>query len=312
METKTEYVTEDDRYEVRDNRTEKRFFIDNAIIQDYGPKIGVYGIAVYSALCMHSKPSTQRCWPSHRTIAEEIGCSPPKVKEALRQLETLKLIRVEPHFDAKTGRQTSNTYTLLDPPPVTDTPDTTDTRPQYHDRSTMNNPKNEQSQEEHGADAQHAADLALFGGDEKPTTNPATERVQRMRAKFGDDPILIGGVTAQARQEQTLRTTPEENIPTGDSKAPAVLEFKRATGYMPPKPWRAKIIQYVGDKPNDLQRWYAVCDAWVGCGWNPRNAKGMIDFYILEQIPGSTHGGRPMNSTNRDPNVAYSSDMVVM
>lgn len=147
METAAQYQTEDDRHEVRDARTENRFFVDNIIVQGYGPKIGVYGIAVYSALCMHSKPSTQKCWPSHRTIAEEIGCSPPKVKEALRQLEILKLIRVEPHYDSQSGRQTSNTYTLLDPPPITDTPDTTDTRPQYRDKSTMNNPNNEQSQE---------------------------------------------------------------------------------------------------------------------------------------------------------------------
>jgi hypothetical protein len=118
------------------------------IITEYGAQIGVYGIAVYAALCMHSKPSTQRCWPSHRTIAKEIGCSAAKVKGALAQLKDLKLIAIDPHYDAANQRQTSNTYTLLDPPATTDTP------PQYHEIPTKNNPNLvEQSQGEAGATA---------------------------------------------------------------------------------------------------------------------------------------------------------------
>jgi hypothetical protein len=150
MEQKVEYVTDrEEELKVRDARTEKRFFVDNVIVSGYGPQIGVYGIAVYAALCMHSKPSTQRCWPSHRTIAKEIGCSVAKVKEALSQLKKLKLLSVDPHYDAENQRQTSNTYTLLDPQAIAETPATTDTPPRYNEKAGMNNPNViEESQEE--------------------------------------------------------------------------------------------------------------------------------------------------------------------
>jgi len=147
----------------------------------------------------------------------------------------------------------------------------------------------EEPVEKHGADAQ-GADALFYGTSEPPPENPAQEQVERMRTKFGNDPLSVSATAERARQEQTLRTVPEDAEAQASIKEPAIQEFKRATGYYPPKPWRAEIVKRVGREGADVERWYDTCYNWVGCGWNPRNAKGMLDFFILGEIP-STDGG---------------------
>ena len=131
--------------QIRDARTEKRFFIDNVIIQEYGSDIGVYGIAVYSALCMHARLKTQSCYPSHKTIAAEIGAGISKVKQTLKHLAELRLIHIAADFRENKG-QTSNVYTILNPPSrQMATPQSPDNSPPGHQVAT-NNPNPEQSE----------------------------------------------------------------------------------------------------------------------------------------------------------------------
>ena len=104
---------------IRDKRTEKRYFIDNVIVDYYGAIIGPYGIAVYSVLVRHSNADTGRdSWPSHKTIAHKAGCSVDKTKEVIKQLAELRLIKVVHRYDDKTKAQTSNEYLILEPLPA--------------------------------------------------------------------------------------------------------------------------------------------------------------------------------------------------
>jgi len=278
METPAEYTADDNPARVRDARTEKRFFVDNVIIRGYGPLLGVYGISVYAALCMHANLQTQQGFPAHRTIAEQIGCSIGKVKGAIRQLEKLNLIQVEARFDPETERRTSNLYTILDPPVP---PVTTDTLPSYAGVTT-NNPNLDQSYlEREGANAQRAPDDdALFYGTESPPEHPTL----KTRLPQTSDPLVMAAHCQKARQAETLQTVPEV---TGQKNglSPACQEFKRATGYMPPKPWRDEITKRVGGDADALKRWYDTCFAYVGNGWNPRNAKGMLDYFVVGAVP---------------------------
>ena len=103
------------QFSIRDRRTQKRFFIDNAIIRGYGWIIKAQGIAIYNALCLHADIDNQNCWPSHKTIADEIGMGVTAVKNYLYLMRQLCLIDwQEQVLDGK--GQTSNMYYLLDPP----------------------------------------------------------------------------------------------------------------------------------------------------------------------------------------------------
>lgn len=101
--------------EVRDRRTEHRFFVDNVIVRHYGKQIGPYGIAVYNVLCLHANQQTQEAYPSIKTIAEMIGASTGKVSESIKQLRQLRLVHVKRQY-RKDGGLWVNLYTLVDPP----------------------------------------------------------------------------------------------------------------------------------------------------------------------------------------------------
>lgn len=61
------------------------------------------------------------CWPSMKTIAANCGCSVNAAREAVRVLEQMGFIRcVKRYRDLPNGgvRQTSNSYFILDPPPL--------------------------------------------------------------------------------------------------------------------------------------------------------------------------------------------------
>ena len=100
---------------VRDRRGGHWAWFHHAIIDDYGPLIGPYGIAVYACLCRHAG-GEETTFVGQGTIARAIGAGRTSVNLAVAKLRELGLIEVESRVD-EYGR-TTNTYTLLDPPDV--------------------------------------------------------------------------------------------------------------------------------------------------------------------------------------------------
>jgi phage replication O-like protein O len=82
-------------------------------------------------------------------------------------------------------------------------------------------------------------------------------------------------------KEKPCATTSRAPIP------PAVAVFRSETQRFPAKSWFAQIAEAVGEKPEDLERWRAVCHDYVGLGWSQVNVKAMLEFYGRNEIPGS-------------------------
>jgi len=91
------------------------FQVSNTVIDIFGPKIGPYGIAVYSALAYHANQDGG-CFPSLSKIATETGMCRRKVISTVGKLEALGLIEVTQRHSSR-GDHTSNHYFLpqLDP-----------------------------------------------------------------------------------------------------------------------------------------------------------------------------------------------------
>jgi hypothetical protein len=85
----------DGTIEVRDRRKAKRFVIDNAIIDIYGPLVGPYGLAIYMALCRHANGNTQQAFPRIKTLVAETGMSERKAHDVIQHLCQVGLIRHE-------------------------------------------------------------------------------------------------------------------------------------------------------------------------------------------------------------------------
>ena len=77
---------------------------------------------------------------------------------------------------------------------------------------------------------------------------------------------------------------------TKDPPPPAVEVVRSATQLYPTKSLWPGIVEVVGDEQANLDRFKKVCLAWVACGWNKRNVKGMIQHYVEGRIPGDNHG----------------------
>jgi DNA replication protein len=90
------------------------FITPNIIIDDYGANLGVYGLAVYMTLARYANQNGES-FPAVKTIATVCDCSENKVREAIKHLVRLGLLRVEER-SKDSGGQTSNLYTLLTPP----------------------------------------------------------------------------------------------------------------------------------------------------------------------------------------------------
>jgi len=54
----------------------------------------------------------------------------------------------------------------------------------------------------------------------------------------------------------------------------------------------SKITEAVGDADADLEFWGGVIKAWLGCGWNPQNVAGMLDYHHRRELPKTGRGRR--------------------
>jgi hypothetical protein len=100
-------------FRVRDRRRNGFVSVPKWVIEEYGARLGVAGLAVYVALCAHADWTTRECWPSLNFIANEIGTSRSTVERAIRLLKILNLLETEPRISPQ-GQQ-SNVFILTDP-----------------------------------------------------------------------------------------------------------------------------------------------------------------------------------------------------
>lgn len=97
-----------------DRRASGYFCTDNAILEEFGRELGVYGFGVYSALVMLAGAGGEKskCSPAVTLLADMLNCSPRKVHDELRKLEALGLVSREQRTNDK-GHKRASVYTLL-------------------------------------------------------------------------------------------------------------------------------------------------------------------------------------------------------
>ena len=111
----------DDQIVLRDNRSPGWFWAQNELIDEYGPIIGVYGIAVYMVLARYANNKSQQTRPGLRKIAAQLKTGRKQVTEAVNALEAAGIITVQ-----RRPRET-HIYTLVNlrpaPPGIPEMPD---------------------------------------------------------------------------------------------------------------------------------------------------------------------------------------------
>lgn len=95
-------------FEIRDLRKKEKFVVDDEYLNGYAKKCGIYATGVYISLCRHADKD-QKCWPSHKKIAEELNVSEASIKRGFAKLLEYKIIHKE-----RLGKKLNNRYYLLD------------------------------------------------------------------------------------------------------------------------------------------------------------------------------------------------------
>ena len=100
--------------------------------------------------------------------------------------------------------------------------------------------------------------------------------------------------TAEVKRSEVKRSEGKPGRkPATPPTPPAVTAYRENANRYPPKSWYKQIADTVGEKPDDLGFWAMVVHAYVGNGWNPGNAKGMLEFYERREIPASNSKPQP-------------------
>lgn len=97
--------------ELLDKRRTYNFYVDDALIDHFAPKIGVYGIAVYVLLVRHAK--NHKAFPSWSRMVERLGISRKTVQRTLTDLENTGLIKIKKRRSAH-GDSDTSLYTIQD------------------------------------------------------------------------------------------------------------------------------------------------------------------------------------------------------
>lgn len=89
------------------------YMVQNAVLDEYGARMGPFGIALYNALCRFAGRD-HTAHPSLKRLAEITGMSRRAVVTHLQRLADLGLVSVEQRT-AEAGDADTNLYTILDP-----------------------------------------------------------------------------------------------------------------------------------------------------------------------------------------------------
>jgi hypothetical protein len=158
------------RTQIRDIRQRHFFWCDNIIIDTYARRLGPYALAVYMGLLRHADQGTQSCFPSLKTLADELGMTKDSVIKSVEALKKAKLVSVK-HRKSSAGDPASNLYLLRGVVDYVDYPvDHVDYRSRPRRLGVVDHvdPNNTQLNNTHEQDAVKGASVSLAHGGKAP------------------------------------------------------------------------------------------------------------------------------------------------
>jgi DnaD/phage-associated family protein len=170
--------------QIIDERRMNWLWIDNEVVDRFGPQIGAYGLAVYAVLARFADNRTRVAFPAASTIAVLLKLSRNTVLTAIKSLES-----TEPPLLTVTtfgGGRNANTYTLNDLAPHKQLPSPTPSK-------AMSTPTN---------DNQPPPDL--------PRSAPQAVVARQMNSSYAPDEQHLRATRAGAARHMNSSYAPDE------------------------------------------------------------------------------------------------------
>ncbi len=230
--------------------------IDNRIITDFCPQIGIAGLALYAVLSKYADNVTRQCYPSIRTLSRQLGISPRRVLRTIQVLEEAGLVQVT-RARTEQGRHHVNVYTLLS---VSNSQ--TDSTPMLHDM-------------QHGG---VTASTPLLHDVQHPgvtASTPVLHDVQHPGVTASTELYSINYTQLNKRESErgSDSESPAHALTSQDNDA--VKAYRELCGRTPDAMQRAVISETV----TDLSHWAEVIRQWLLSGFRKQNVAGMLDWY---------------------------------
>ena len=89
-----------------DDRERGWFHIDNEVIDEYLPKIGMTAFSVYACIVRHAN-GERDSWPSYSKLQSELGCGRSQVATAIKKIVDAGLVTIT------SGKRASNCYHIV-------------------------------------------------------------------------------------------------------------------------------------------------------------------------------------------------------
>ena len=251
--------------QIRDARRAGWCWVDNAVIDDYAPRIGAYGIAVYTVLVRYADQDG-RCFPSYQKIAQTLGLSRNTVIKTVRNLVEAGILSVQPRMTSD-GDANSNLYTLQPVPAAS--PDAPGSA-----ADALGSPPDAPGvvQQMHQGSAPRAREQDLIN---------KTQGNKRARD-------VVAAPPDPARPARTPKQPKPKTPPDSGLAHPAVVKYRDLARLTPAPATRAAIAETV----TDLALWEQVVGHWLTSGYRPANVAGMLDWYRNGGLPVKTGNGR--------------------
>ncbi len=237
--------------------------IDNRIITDFCPQIGIAGLALYAVLSKYADNVTRQCYPSIRTLSRQLGISQPTVLKAMQLLEVAGLVEVVRARSSR-GQRHVNVYTLLPIP---------------YGQAASSPIVNDVSHMQQGGKAALA-----------PVLNAVEHPAKPALAEL--DSINYTQLNKRESERGRDSESPAHALPSQDYVA--VKVYRELCGRTPDATQCAAISETV----TDLSRWAEVVRQWVLSGFRKQNVAGMLDWYT-QGIPQRGGDNNPWSAAGK-------------
>jgi hypothetical protein len=140
----------------------------------------------------------------------------------------------------------------------------------------------------------------------EPLQDDDSNKDVTLQARYGNAPDQIRSDTdTEVEQEGDTAPAPPPPKKRGGKQPkepppPAVARYRSIAELYPARALWPGIAQVVGERPEDLDRWGRTIMAYMACGWNKRNVKGMMEWFAKGELP-NTRGGNG-NGSHRQGN----------
>ena len=259
---------------ITDERRPSWCWIDNDVIDTFGPIIGPNAIAVYLVLARHANNETRKAWPSFATIAKMAGISRPTAIKAIGKLVEAGLISAEKRGTGY-GDWDSNAYTLL---PVKAENSALlggkgDLPPSKDDQETDGGGKADlpgvvNAVDQGGKGGLLELDSINYTHSELDSENTLTANAVSAPA---EPPAAKPAPPTSSRKTKKAQTPPDPNM-----THPAVVAFRELARRNP----NHVQAQAIAETVTDVDTWRANVTRWLTAGWSPVNVSGMLARYV--------------------------------